>query len=183
MGGRTGLSAGLRAALATDFPQLQENLSTPTELMLWSGPHFKYPFRREAFERHLRLRFPDRPRRICLAFEREADGRFRGYIEFGRIEYEHRNATLARVLVDRRFRGQGVGRRMLQAALQMGFDGLAMHRIDLRVYRQNEIAIRLYESLGFRSEGVHRDTVCVAGQWWSAQTMSMLADEYGRTSR
>jgi RimJ/RimL family protein N-acetyltransferase len=32
-------------------------------------------------------------------------------------------------------------------------------RIELLVYERNSVAIRLYESLGFRSEGVRRNAI------------------------
>ncbi|MBX7059127.1 MAG: GNAT family N-acetyltransferase [Leptospirales bacterium] len=176
-------TAELSTALETDFEQLRQNLHEPEALAAWSGPHFSFPLRREAFARHLRLRFPGKPRRLCLVFRRQQDGRFSGYFEFGRIDYAQRNTTLARILIDHTLRRRGLGRMMVSAALQMGFETLRLHRIDLRVYEQNRPALRLYDSLGFRSEGLLRETLLVNGQWWSARSMSLLEQEWRGRAR
>jgi len=52
-------------------------------------------------------------------------------------------------------RGQGLGRRLLEAALEEA-RARGMERVELEVYASNERAMRLYETAGFEREGVRR---------------------------
>lgn len=45
---------------------------------------------------------------------------------------------------------------------------------------QGTAAIRCYETLGFRREGLLRDTRRVGGKYWSTLVMSLLDDEWRR---
>ena len=51
------------------------------------------------------------------------------------------------------FRGQGIGKGLLKAALNRAF-GQGLERVELEVFRSNEPAVRLYEAHGFLREGV-----------------------------
>jgi RimJ/RimL family protein N-acetyltransferase len=51
------------------------------------------------------------------------------------------------------YRGQGIGKGLLKAALNQAFDQ-GLERIELEVFRSNEAAVRLYEAHGFLREGV-----------------------------
>ena len=53
-------------------------------------------------------------------------------------------------------RGQGGGRRLVQAGLEHAWTRGA-HKVQLEVYPENERAIGLYEATGFVVEGVRRD--------------------------
>jgi RimJ/RimL family protein N-acetyltransferase len=45
----------------------------------------------------------------------------------------------------------------MEYAIRHGFDDLGAHRIFLEVVESNYAARRLYESVGFRDEGLYRD--------------------------
>ena len=51
------------------------------------------------------------------------------------------------------FRGQGVGKGLLKAALDRAFRQ-GLERVELEVFRSNDSAVRLYEAHGFLREGV-----------------------------
>jgi ribosomal protein S18 acetylase RimI-like enzyme len=51
------------------------------------------------------------------------------------------------------FRGQGIGKGLLDAALNRAF-GQGLERVELEVFRSNDSAVRLYEAHGFLREGV-----------------------------
>ena len=50
------------------------------------------------------------------------------------------------------FRGQGTGKRLLEAALLRAFN-TGLERVELEVFGSNRAAVRLYESFGFVREG------------------------------
>jgi putative acetyltransferase len=51
------------------------------------------------------------------------------------------------------FQGQGVGTALLRAATDMADNWLNILRLELEVYTDNELAVRLYKKCGFVIEG------------------------------
>jgi RimJ/RimL family protein N-acetyltransferase len=64
--------------------------------------------------------------------------------------------------VAKEYRGQGVGRRLLNELMVRAHDN-GIERVELEVLENNVPAIRLYEHIGFREEGRRRGAVRVAG--------------------
>lgn len=74
------------------------------------------------------------------------------------------------------YRGQGIGRKLmtrtLDAAIAYGFT-----RIELTVRETNFNAIALYKSLGFETEGVHRQAVRIAGRYENTLAMALVTEQ------
>lgn len=71
------------------------------------------------------------------------------------------------------YRGRGIGRALMQAALQKAkLKGLT--RIELTVRENNKLAINLYEKFGFVVEGIHRNAVCIDGKYENHVFMALL---------
>jgi len=71
------------------------------------------------------------------------------------------------------YRGRGIGRRILQAALEASRQR-GLERIELVVRATNTIAQRLYESSGFLIEGTIRQAVKMNGEYEDAYSMALL---------
>jgi ribosomal protein S18 acetylase RimI-like enzyme len=71
------------------------------------------------------------------------------------------------------FRGQGLGRKLLETALAAAFD-FGMTRIELQVRQDNTNAISLYQGLGFQFEGVHRYAILIDGRFENQFSMALL---------
>ena len=69
---------------------------------------------------------------------------------------------------------------MLQTLLRFGFEQLNLNRICLRVFAENERAIRLYEKTGFQHEGRWRQAEYRHGRYHDMLWMSVLRDEWQR---
>jgi RimJ/RimL family protein N-acetyltransferase len=79
--------------------------------------------------------------------------------------------------------GRGVGSALLQSVLQVCFDDLAAHRVELYVFVENERAYRTYLKTGFVAEGIVRDLHRDAdGSFRSSRLMSMLRPEWAARS-
>jgi RimJ/RimL family protein N-acetyltransferase len=61
--------------------------------------------------------------------------------------------------------------------LQHAFGDLNIHRVYLSVLADNARAIRLYERIGFRHEGVQREAVFKCGRYIDLLTMAALASD------
>jgi putative acetyltransferase len=73
------------------------------------------------------------------------------------------------------YRGRGIGRRLMQAAIDAALLA-GMTRIELTVRADNDRARRLYASLGFETEGLHRHAHRVDGDYHDVYTMALLAE-------
>jgi RimJ/RimL family protein N-acetyltransferase len=72
------------------------------------------------------------------------------------------------------WRGQGIGRRLIEAAIGAAWDR-SFRRIELTVNADNEPALRLYRSVGFREEGLLRKAARVGEAYVDVIPMALLA--------
>lgn len=110
---------------------------------------------------------------ICL----QEDDQLIGDMAMLHIDHRNRNA-IVRIAVWQEFVGKGLGTEAMYLLLRHGFDVLNLHRIGLDVYDFNKRAIRSYEKVGFRQEGVVRDEHFYDGKYHDSIIMGILEDEF-----
>lgn len=108
--------------------------------------NFSVPWSRKSFLETLGL-----PHAIYVVAEQE--GQIAGYCGCYQILEE---AEIVNVAVDKALRRKGIGRRMLTELMRLGEERGAF-AYTLEVRSSNTPAIRLYESLGFKSLGVRKN--------------------------
>jgi RimJ/RimL family protein N-acetyltransferase len=84
-----------------------------------------------------------------------------------------------RIFIGPNGRDRGLGTEATRLIVGYGFERLGLHRISLEVYAFNPRARRAYEKVGFRAEGVLRESLRYNGDWVDATVMSILAPEWG----
>lgn len=90
----------------------------------------------------------------------------------------HAHAGVINIIVTRADRqGQGVGRALIGAMVDLSDDWLGIERLSLTVWTTNEHAIRVYEDFGFRIEGTMRRYVRWRGELIDAHMMARLRSE------
>jgi diamine N-acetyltransferase len=89
---------------------------------------------------------------------------------------EHRSIELKRVVV--KSPGQGRGKQILRELLDRAFHEFKAHRVWLDVFETNLRARHVYESLGFRYDGIFREANFRDGAYHSLCLMSLLDREY-----
>jgi L-amino acid N-acyltransferase YncA len=70
----------------------------------------------------------------------------------------------ATVYVDRARRGGGVGHALLDALVEAA-RGRGLYKLTAKIFAENEVSIRLFESSGFRQVGVHHRHGRLDGEW------------------
>jgi ribosomal protein S18 acetylase RimI-like enzyme len=88
-----------------------------------------------------------------------------------RVIYSHCGTLGVGLLPD--FRGKGIGRKLMGQTIDAAF-AFGLTRIELTVREENVNAIALYKSLGFEIEGLHRNAVCIEGQYENLYSMALL---------
>lgn len=105
----------------------------------------------------------------------ESGGRIVGQLTLdGGKRRNVRHAAILGITVDQEWRGQGVGRCLMEYAIEWAREGAILTRIELHVFARNVNAIRLYESCGFEHEGHRRRAVRRDGTYLDDLVMSLL---------
>jgi RimJ/RimL family protein N-acetyltransferase len=101
-----------------------------------------------------------------------------GHVGLYKIDPRLRKGEFAIVIGDVKRQGKGIGRSATVAMIEWGFRQLNLHKISLSVLANNKRAIRLYETLGFRHEGVLRDEQFRDRRYVNVVLMSLLDKEW-----
>jgi RimJ/RimL family protein N-acetyltransferase len=89
-----------------------------------------------------------------------------------------RSAMLGILIGEAEYRGQGYGTEALRLLLDYAFNLLNLHSVMLGTFAFNVAARRCYEKAGFREIGRRRQARCIAGRWYDAILMDLLAEEF-----
>jgi len=80
------------------------------------------------------------------------------------------------MMVHDRFQGQGIGRKLLAALLEIADSHLGLTRVELDVFPDNVRAIDLYERVGFEHEGRKRKAVWRHGEHQDILVMGRIRE-------
>jgi len=124
-------------------------------------------------EQHLRmLADPD----AAYLVAEEKRGQITGFAILLGLRSEHRSVELKRLVVS--VPNQGNGRELLTAIADRVFNEYCAHRLWLDVFASNERAHHVYQTFGFRTEGMLREAIYRDGAYHSLFLMSLLDSEY-----
>lgn len=119
----------------------------------------------------------DQPDRLDLAVVDKATGECVGEAVLNQWDPGNESCNF-RILIGPKGRDRGLGTEAARLIVGYGFEHLGLHRISLEVYAFNPRARRAYEKVGFRTEGVLRESLRYNNEWVDATLMSILAPEW-----
>ncbi len=90
------------------------------------------------------------------------------------------NANLGIMIGEKEYLGQGYGTEAMKLVLDYCFNTLNLHRVALGVSEFNERAIKCYEKVGFKKEGISREAVYKNGRYWNNIKMGILKQEWSK---
>ncbi len=123
------------------LPELMTWFHDAHELRIWGGPEFRFPFTAATFREDARVDGIDS---FALVAEDGAP------VAFGQCYLRVERCHFGRVGVAPRWRGQGVGTRLLREMAECGQETFGPRELSLFVMHDNEAAHRLYRRLGYR---------------------------------
>ncbi|MBU1092243.1 GNAT family N-acetyltransferase [Patescibacteria group bacterium] len=97
-----------------------------------------------------------------------------GFMGFSHIDKSNKKADIFIAIGEDDFRGKGVGKQSVKWLVGVGFSKLKLHKISLYVFAKNIPAIRLYESLGFKVEGVLKDDAYFSNKYHDVILMAKI---------
>ena len=101
-----------------------------------------------------------------------------GVTGFEDISWNNGTALIYIGIGGEKHRGCGYGKEALKLTIEFGFEELNFHRIHLTVLEYNEPAIKLYEKLGFKREGVYREFIHRDGRRYDMYLYGLLRSEW-----
>jgi RimJ/RimL family protein N-acetyltransferase len=101
-----------------------------------------------------------------------------GFVQLDDIQWTHGVGWIAIGIGDPDYRSRGYGYEAMSLLLQFAFNEINLHRVQLTVFAYNTRAIRLYEKLGFRHEGVFREALLRDGQRYDVLLYGLLRHEW-----
>jgi len=101
-------------------------------------------------------------------------GRAVGSVYVRDIDPVHHKAEYGIFIGEEDARGKGYGTAAAKLMIRYSFEELELHRLFLRVYAENEQAIRSYEKAGFVKEAYLHDDVFVNGRFRDIVLMGIL---------
>jgi len=90
---------------------------------------------------------------------------------FGLSQKTRHVATICNVYVDNLYRGQGIARKLLAAALEIAQDDRLIRKVKLTVNPVQEAAVRLYGSFGFKKTALLEGELMVDNQLYDEWIM------------
>lgn len=126
---------------------------------------------------------PDRHREVLkdedkqhLIIREKINGDALGFIILAGLKSPNLSLELRRIIISEKNRG--FGRAAIRLIKDYCFKQLNFHRLWLDVFSDNERAIYLYRSEGFRLEGLLRECIKTEQGFRSLQIYALLAQEY-----
>lgn len=166
----------LREIEFTDLPQINQ-WRNDKELIDQLGNNFRYINQKvdEAWFQHY---LNQRDKHIRLAIIHQDNDEYIGNVNLTDIHPINASAEFSIWIGNKNHRRKGIGSLATQMMLEHGFKNLNLHRIYLSVLANNQPALQLYQKLGFKIDGKHRDAIFKNGHFHDLIAMSIIKHEY-----
>lgn len=162
-----------------EIPQLVSWIPDKEFLLQWGGPYYIFESLTEQLQNEVNMMPEENPKSLMFSAKSNDSDEIVGHIQLLGIDMVNMSARIGRVLVgEKENRNKGIGLKMINAVLNIAFNELNLHRVDLGVFDFNTSAIACYKKAGFIIEGNLRESRKIGGRYWSLLNMGMLEDEY-----
>lgn len=160
----------LKALNYSDSPKLLEWVNDPT-LKYLTGTI--YPVSDMEHKKWFENRICDATGKM-FGIEDKFTGELIGVIGLKSIDFINRNAELYIYIGDKNYWGEGLGTEATKLLISFAFNELNLHRIYLMVFSYNTRAIKSYEKVGFKKEGIMRESIYKAGKYHDKIFMGII---------
>ena len=77
------------------------------------------------------------------------------------FDYNNKKAEYGIFIGEDSCRGKGFGSEAAKLIIEFAFKTLKLHKVFLRVFKENEAGIHSYKNAGFNIEGTFKDDICL----------------------
>lgn len=166
----------LREIEASDLPILNK-WRNDASIIDYLGSNFFF-IAEEIDQRWYENYIAHRDQAVRLAIVDAENEEYVGNVNLTSIHKINRNAEFSIMIGNKAYWGKGIGEDATRQMIQHGFMDLNLERIYLYVLEQNDRAIKLYEKVGFKREGLQRNCVYKNGTFQSMWCMAIIKEEF-----
>ncbi|MBU5337207.1 GNAT family N-acetyltransferase [Intestinibacter bartlettii] len=142
----------LRPYKKCDDKYLMKWFNDEEKFQMWSAGEYKYPLDEKQLQKH-REKFEENENAWLFSMLND-EGRLVGHVAIKNADYKLDSAYIGFIVVDPEQRGKGYGKGLVNLITKYIFDILNINKVTLYVYAQNTGAIKCYESVGFKQQGI-----------------------------
>jgi RimJ/RimL family protein N-acetyltransferase len=114
---------------------------------------------------------------VILGIAERATDQLVGSTGLKQIDLKNRHAGFG-IVLEKGSWNKGYGTEATTLIVGYAFATLNLNRVWLHVYEDNPRAVRVYEKVGFKKEGVLRQENFRHGRYWDTFTMAVLREEW-----
>jgi UDP-4-amino-4,6-dideoxy-N-acetyl-beta-L-altrosamine N-acetyltransferase len=104
-----------------------------------------------------------------------------GIVGLTNLDFINRNCELYIYIGEKDYWGKGLGSEATSLIVKFAFEELCLHRVYLSVFSYNTRAIKAYEKVGFKQEGLMKDSLYKKGKYHDKVLMSIINNEENNT--
>lgn len=164
----------LRILEASDIKNTQKWINDPTISSIMGYLPIKPLVQQELWYTNL----INDPSRIIFAICKIENNEHIGNIGLGKIDSISRNASYSIFISTKENRNSGFGTEATKLLLEFAFDRLNLHKVYLRTSPNFVEAIKMYQKLGFKQEGVLREQYYCEGKYYDKILFGILKQEF-----
>jgi RimJ/RimL family protein N-acetyltransferase len=139
-----------------------------------------FPYTNNELNKFYEQSIGSRDQVILAVVEKRTDEHI-GNVKLGPINWVHRKAVFGILIGEKRFWGMGMATEATRLAVEYAFFRLNLRRIELGVHAEHESAVRVYEKVGFKTEGRMREVLFHEGKYKDSLWMGLLRTEFERS--
>ena len=159
--------------------QLMSWIPNKEFLLQWGGSSYNFELMEKQFLNDINMMLETNPKSLMFSVKLIESNETVGHIQLLGIDRLNMSVRIGRVIVgEEKYRSKGIGLEMVKAVLDIAFNKLNLHRVDLCVFDFNKPAIACYKKAGFTIEGNLRECRKINEQYWSLLNLSILEAEY-----
>ncbi len=166
----------LRAYRQSDLELARAFLNDP-EVGQYMRPGIFFPLREDDELKWYQSLDANSEKLYSFAIELQASGEYIGGCGVVDISAKNRVGSVG-LFLGPAYLGRGLGSDTLRVLVDFCFGEINLNKVKLMVYSFNPRAIRCYEKLGFRREGVLREEIFRHGRYHDLHVMGLLRQEW-----
>ena len=116
--------------------------------------------------------------RLDLGIFRIEDDKMLGRIALHSVDFGIQRSAGVSYWVDEEETNNGYATEALSTLVSFAFEEVNLHRIWLKITKQNKASTAIARKLGFKSEGISRKCLFINREWQDANVFSILDEEY-----
>lgn len=132
------------------------------------------------FEQDLKGENPNR--RMYIVVEKKT-GKALGWASIRWWRLYSTTGDIGLVIAEKQFRGKGLGTEATRLLVDLAFNQLNMHKLELFTRPDNKAALKAVKNCGFKLEGRLRETTYFNGKYHDGLMFGLLRNEYKRTTQ